>query len=84
MLQSLLGNLDPTRRPEFFLRDLREISQLYTTLNIELKEDSRRQNVRQKELISRRKELEGRSTPPEGAELGIEDLLNKFAPQEQQ
>ena len=84
VLESLLGNLDPTRRPEFFLRDLREISQLYTTLNIELKEDSRRQNVRQKELISRRKELEGRSTPPEGAELGIEDLLNKFAPQEQQ
>lgn len=85
-LQSLLGNLNITRAPDLFLRDLRDINTRYQDVISKSQDSINRLNDRELKLRRRRDGIEKRAFPdgsPE-ADASLDDLLNKFAPVENQ
>lgn len=81
-LQSLLGNLDITRDPELFLRDLRDIRNLYNQIIAKANESNVKLDQRELQLLRRRNEIEARNFgDAPGGEASIDDLLDRFAPE---
>lgn len=80
-LQSLLGNLDITRDPALFLRDLQDIRELYNTIIAKANESNVTLDRRELQLLRRRNTIEQRNFGDEpGEEPSLDELLDKFAP----
>ncbi len=85
-LQSLLGNLSVSRKPELLLRDLNDINTRYNGIVADSQKSIDKLDKRELKLLRRRDTIEQRAFGDDTAagQQSIEDLMNKYAPVEGQ
>ena len=80
-LQSLLGNLNITRDPKLFKRDIRDVKKTYADVIEKARVSTQRIDKRELQLRRRRGNIEQRNFGDEApAQESIEDILNRLAP----